>query len=236
MPYFCYPPADIADLNKFLEQSAKSLALAMALGGWDLPYKKLVEAFSASLAQHDQVPETLEALFELFEAALHARDYGSAQAKIVTSIMNRVDYLRGQPELLQAARVLPPGMRPEWLDRWALGEVVFLDFHPASEDERLFYLFTLFNLLDTFSRQYPPSAGNLLRFAVVLDESHTITSWSPANMTGQDSIPPQAAEINRVFRTHLTEDRSRGIGYVIADQQVDGLPGSAFEIPAIQLY
>ncbi len=236
MPYFCYPLAEMADMNKFLEQSAKSLALAMALGGWDLPYKKLVEALTGSITQCQQVPDTLEALFGLFESALRSRDYGSAQAKIVTSIMNRVDYLRGARELLQAAQVLPPGMRPEWLDRATRGELVYLDFYPASDDERFFYLFILYNILDTFTQQYSPTEGEPLRLGVVIDESHTITSWSPANMAGQDALPPQGAEVNRVFRKHLTEDRSRGIGYIIADQQVAGLPESAFEIPAIQLF
>ncbi len=216
---------------QFLEEAARHLALALGLGGedWDLPWKKIYEVLA------EDFPRDIRTLFARLSAKLNELKYGKEDHQtIVTTVLTRIESLLKNPQFARATRVLAPGRFPAWLQAWLDGKATFLDFNRCREEEQTFYSFCIFHHVRAVTAQTPPGAGARLRGTIFFDEAHRIMGRaSIVPREGVESARERAVEL--MFRKMLAEFRSRGIGFVIADQSATHVIPAATRIPQLQV-
>lgn len=110
---------------------------------------------------------------------------------------------------------------PTWVKKWRKGQNIFLDLSMCNKFVKLLIVNAILQLIRVFTKD---SEIEKLNQVVVIDEAHEILE-KPITLNSDDSDFIMKEQMAKIFSKMLKEYRSRGVGFIIADQS----PSQLFE-------
>jgi hypothetical protein len=211
----------------FYQQIAKMITIWIGMAE---PVDSILTNVFKYAQEHSQQITTLQEFFKgFYEYSAHNPYHGDYQQDLTQAVENR-HYALLDP-LLNRVTQSPPGYIPKWF-RWWLeeGKVIMMDLS-GCKDEKVQHLLVLciFNMIRILTMGQE-SRDNRLRALVMIDESHRILKKAPKREY------QNAHDLMEEFvEQFLEEFRSRGLGFVHADQSPSQLFDSAYRLPNLKI-
>ena len=112
-----------------------------------------------------------------------------------------------------------------------MGENVYLDLSMCSKYIKLLIVNAIFQLVRTVTED---CEAEELRHLIVIDEAHAILE-KPITTNADDADFIMKEQMAKIFSELLKEYRSRGVGFIIADQSPDNLFKDVASQPSIKI-
>lgn len=217
-------------LYKSLQETATYLTASLGLREpVDKILKKVMDAFITS---NGSLPDSLRALFKGLRKWYREHKYHDEyQTNILTAIENRVLSLLSEPDVENTFKIGPKNSVPQWFKEWRNGKKIMLDVSMCDSFLKLLLANAIFQLVRSLTPDY--EAGKL-RHLIVIDEAHQIAERSRDQRSNND-IFIAMVQLEKIFNTLILEFRSKGLGFIIADNNPSCLFYSATHGPSLQI-
>ena len=123
------------------------------------------------------------------------------------------------------------GSLPKWVDDWLSGKNIFLDLSKSSKFVKMLIVNAIFQLVRTVTKD---REAEELKYLIVIDEAHAILE-KPITTNSDDADFIMKEQMAKIFSELLKEYRSRGVGFVIADQSPARLFDDVASQPSIKI-
>jgi hypothetical protein len=225
IPYFLDAPKEI--LSKRLQETATYICASLGLKN---VFEKIIyrtEVGFFDLKGH--LPEYFIGLLRGVETYIINNPYGSEeQANLLQIFRNRMNTF--DEEKVQKVLKLSNSM-PKWVDDWLSGENIFLDLSMCSKFVKMLIVNAIFQLVRALTKD---CEAEELKYLIVIDEAHAILE-KPITTNSDDADFIMKEQMAKIFSELLKEYRSRGVGFVIADQSPARLFDDVVSQPSIKV-
>jgi hypothetical protein len=225
IPYFI--DAEKETLRKRLQETATYICASLGLKN---VFEKIIYRTEVGFLElKGQLPEFFIGLLRGVETYIRNNPYGpEEQANLLQVFRNRMntfDEIKVQ-EVLKITKELP-----EWIKNWLDGRNIFLDLSMCSKFVKMLIVNAIFQLVRTVTKD---SEAEELKFLIVIDEAHTILE-KPITTNSDDADFIMKEQMAKIFSELLKEYRSRGVGFLIADQSPSRLFDDVVSQPSIKV-
>ncbi len=220
IPYFINSEKGI--LKKRLQETATYICASLGLKN---VFEKIIYRTEVGfLDLKGKLPDFFIDLLRAVERYVKKNPYGpEEQANLLQVFRNRMnvfDEAKVQ-DVLKITNTLP-----KWVVDWLDGKNVFLDLSMCSKFVKMLIVNAIFQLVRTVTKD---SEVEKLKYLIIIDEAHAILE-KPITNNSDDADFIMKEQMAKIFSELLKEYRSRGVGFIIADQS----PSQLFEDVASQ--
>jgi len=209
-------------LEKCLQETATYICASLGLKN---VFEKIIYRTAiAFIKKSEKLPELLGTLLKGVENYVKNNPYGTdVQANLLQALRNRVKVF--SEEKVQNVLKLTKDL-PKWFKDWIDGKNIFLDLSMCNKFTKALIVNAIFQLVRTNTKD---TEIEELKHLIVIDEAHAILE-KPITKNSDDTDFIMKEQMAKIFSELLKEYRSRGVGFVIADQS----PARLFEDVASQ--
>ncbi|MFX1570118.1 MAG: ATP-binding protein [Promethearchaeota archaeon] len=225
IPYFTKTKRET--LKKRLEETATYICASLGLKN---VFEKIIYRTEVGFLElKNELPEYFIGLLKGVETYIKNNPYGpEEQANLLQVFRNRMNVF--DEEKIQKVLKINEDL-PEWVDSWLNGENIFLDLSMCSKFVKMLIVNVIFQLLRTLTKD---SEAEDLKYLIVIDEAHAILE-KPITTNSDDADFIMKEQMAKIFSELLKEYRSRGVGFVIADQSPARLFDDVVSQPSIKI-
>jgi len=226
VPYF----AGGAYFDKGLQETATYLTASLGLREpVDKILKKVMDSFRKV---NGGLPDSLTTLFKGLRKWYREHKYHEKyQTNILTAIENRVLSLLSEPDIENTLKLIPKNTVPRWFKDWRNGKKIMLDISMCNIYVKLLIANAIFQLVRSLT---PDCEVGKLQHLIVIDEAHQIFERSRDQFTNNDFYIAKE-QLEKIFNSLMREFRSKGLGFIIADQAPSDLFYSAIKLPSLKI-
>ncbi len=225
IPYFHNEEKQM--LKKNLQETATWICASLGLKN---VFEKIIYRSEIGFIELEgKLPNFFIKLLEGVENYMNKNQYGpEEQANLMQVFRNRKNVFNEHKiqKVLQLSKNLP-----KWVMNWMNGEKIFLDLSMCSKFVKTVIINAIFQLLRTITRDFEAEE---LKQLIVIDEAHAILE-KPITTNSDDADFITKEQMAKIFSELLKEYRSRGIGFVIADQSPKSLFDDVVTQPSIKV-
>ena len=120
---------------------------------------------------------------------------------------------------------------PNWFRDWMDGKNTFLDLSMCSKFVMMLLVNAIFQLIRAITKD---NLIEQLKYIVVIDEAHIILE-KPITNNSDDADFIMKEQMAKIFSELLKEYRSRGVGFILADQSPSSLFNEISSQPSIKI-
>lgn len=217
-------------LDKALQETATYLTASLGLREpVDKILKKVMDSFRKT---NGVLPNSLTILFSGLRKWYKEHKYHEKyQTNILTAIENRVLSLLSEPDVENTLKLGPKNSVPQWFKDWRSGKKIMLDVSMCNMYIKLLIASAIFQLVRILTPDY--EAGKL-QHLIVIDEAHQILERSKDQFTNSDFYIAKE-QLEKIFNSLIREFRSKGLGFIIADNTPSYLFYSATNLPSLKI-
>jgi len=229
IPYFNIPKLNAIDLDKYIQETAMYLTAALGLKGTTTTVLKNVMMEQDSGKNLPKYPRIL------FERALDYLDnpehgyHEKFHTNITSEISNKVLERLSNP-IIEKTLSLTDKI-PRWFTEWRKGKNFYFDLTECSIWTQRILTNALFQMIKTLTASLE---SNQLNNLIVIDEPDPILAKTISNNPYDDNVIAKE-RLEDVFKTLLEEYRSRGLGFLIIDQQPSNLFKCVTKSPSMKI-
>ncbi|MFW9970807.1 MAG: ATP-binding protein [Candidatus Odinarchaeota archaeon] len=225
IPYFIKDKK--VTLKKRLQETATYICASLGLKN---VFEKIIYRTEIGFLELKcQLPEFFIGLLRGVEIYIKNNPYGpEEQANLLQVFRNRMNVF--DEDKVQNVLKITDSL-PKWILDWLNGENIFLDLSTCSKFVKMLIVNAIFQLVRTVTRD---SEAEELKHLIVIDEAHAILE-KPITNNSDDADFIMKEQMAKIFSELLKEYRSRGVGFVIADQSPDNLFKDVTSQPSIRI-
>lgn len=229
IPYFNIPNFNTIDLDKYLHETAMYLTASLGLKGTTTTVLKNV------MMEHDNGKNLPNYPRILFERTLDYLDnpkqgyHEKFHTNITSEISNKVLERLSNP-IIEKTLCLTSEI-PRWFTEWRNGKNFYFDLTECSIWTQRILTNALFQMIKTLTASLE---SNQLNNLIVIDEPDPILAKTISNNPYDDNVIAKE-RLEDVFKTLLEEYRSRGLGFLIIDQQPSNLFKCVTKSPSLKI-
>ena len=214
-------------LEKSLQETATYICASLGLKN---VFEKIIyRTMRTFLRVKGKLPELFIELLVGVEKYVHQNPYGNeVQANLIQALRNRIKVFDEQ--YLQNVMKLSDTL-PDWIGEWLKGEKIFLDLSVCNKFTKLLIVNAIFQLIRTITKDIEEEK---LKHIIVIDEAHAILE-KPITTNSDDADFIMKEQMAKIFSELLKEYRSRGVGFIIADQSPKRLFDDVSSQPSIKV-
>ena len=223
IPYFIKGES----LEKCLQETATYICASLGLK--NIFEKIIYRTEIAFIRKNGKLPKMLSVLLKGVENYVKNNPYGiDVQANLLQALRNRIKIFNEEKlqKVLQIAEDLP-----NWVKNWMSGKNVFLDLSTCNKFTKMLIVNAVFQLIRTLTKD---SEFEELKHIIVIDEAHAILE-KPITRNSDDADFIMKEQMAKIFSELLKEYRSRGVGFIIADQSPARLFDDVASQPSIKV-
>jgi len=166
----------------------------------------------AFLRMKGKLPEFFIELLIGVENYVKKNPYGDeTQSNLIQALRNRIKVF--DEGYIQNATKISENL-PQYIEEWLKGGKIFLDLSMCNKFTKLFIVNAIFQLIRTITEDIEIEK---LKHVIVIDEAHAILE-KPITTNSDDADFIMKEQMAKIFSELLKEYRSRGVGFIIADQ------------------
>ena len=220
IPYFF--KEEVHSLEKYLQETATYICASLGLKN---VFEKIIYRTSVGFIKlKGNLPELFINFLNGVENYIRKNPYGpEEQANLLQIFRNRKNVF--DEEKIQNVLRLSDGL-PKWIVEWINGKNIYLDLSMCSKFIKLLIVNAIFQVIRAITKD---NVIEQLKYVIVIDETHAILE-KPITNNSDDADFIMKEQMAKIFSEVLKEYRSRGVGFIIADQS----PGSLFSDVASQ--
>ncbi len=225
VPYFIDAEKEI--LNKRLQETSTYICASLGLKN---VFEKIIYRTEIGFMElKGRLPELFIDLLRGVERYIINNPYGpEEQANLLQIFRNRMNTF----DEIEVQTVLKlTGGLPRWVEDWLSGRNIFLDLSMCSKFVKLLVVNAIFQLVRTVTKD---SEAEELKHLIVIDEAHAILE-KPITTNSDDADFIMKEQMAKIFSELLKEYRSRGVGFIIADQSPSQLFEDVTSQPSIKV-
>jgi hypothetical protein len=225
IPYFIEDSADKRE--KRLQETASYICASLGLKN---VFEKIIYRTMVGFIHLENIlPEDFYRLLTGVENYMISNPYGpEEQSNLLQAFRNRMNTF-DEPKIQGVLKMT--GDIPDWMKKWMEGENIYLDLSMCSKFVKLLVVNAIFQLIRTVTRDIE---AEKLRNLIVIDEAHAILE-KPITTNSDDADFIMKEQMVKIFSELLKEYRSRGVGFVIVDQNPDRLFDDVASQPSIKI-
>jgi len=229
IPYFVKPNSDTTDLDKYVQKTAMYLTASLGLKGTTTTVLKNV------MMEHDNGKNLPNYPRILFEKTLDYLDnpkqgyHEKFHTNITSEISNKVLERLSSP-IIDKTLCLTSEI-PRWFTEWRNGKNFYFDLTECSIWTQRILTNALFQMIITLTSSLE---SNQLNNLIVIDEPDAILAKALSNNPYDDNVIAKE-RLEDVFKTLLEEYRSRGLGFLIIDQEPSNLFRCVTKSPSLKI-
>ena len=225
IPYFIQTEKET--LIKRLQETATYICASLGLKN---VFEKIIYRTEIGFLElKSELPEFFIGLLRGVETYIKNNPYGpEEQANLLQVFKNRMNVFDENKvqNVLKITDTLP-----KWVDNWLNGKNIFLDLSMSSKFVKMLIVNAIFQLVRTVTKD---SEAEELKHLIVIDEAHAILE-KPITTNSDDADFIMKEQMAKIFSELLKEYRSRGVGFIIADQSPDNLFKDVPSQPSIKI-
>jgi hypothetical protein len=229
IPYFAMPNSGINDLDKFLYKAASYLTASLGIKGTATTVLKIV------MKEHDKgynLPKYPRILFEKVldyldnpKHGYHEKFHTNITSEISNKVVERLSNPTIEKTLCLTAEI------PRWFKEWRKGKNYYFDLTDCSIWTQRILLNALFQMIITLTNSV---VSNQLTNLIVIDEPDPILAKALSNNPYDDNVIAKWG-LEEVFKVLIEEYRSRGLGFLIVDQEPSSLYKCVTKSPSLKI-
>jgi hypothetical protein len=229
IPYFNIPDFKTIDLDKYLHETAMYLTASLGLKGTTTTVLKNV------MMEHENgknLPNYPRILFEKTldyldnpEHGYHEKFHINITSEISNKVLERLSNTIIEKTLCLTSKI------PRWFTEWRNGKNFYFDLTECSIWTQRILTNALFQMIKTLTASLE---SNQLNNLIVIDEPDPILAKTISNNPYDDNVIAKE-RLEDVFKTLLEEYRSRGLGFLIIDQQPSNLFKCVTKSPSLKI-
>ncbi|MHA1492151.1 MAG: ATP-binding protein [Promethearchaeota archaeon] len=225
VPYFI--KGEEHSIEKYLQETATYICASLGLKN---VFEKIIYRSEVGLMEiNGKLPEFFNDLLRAVENYMNKNKYGpEEQANLMRVFRNRMNVF--DEEKIQNVLKLSKEL-PKWIIHWMNGENIFLDLSMCSKFIKLLIVNAIFQLIRTLTKDIEAEE---LKHLIVIDEAHAILE-KPITTNSDDADFIMKEQMAKIFSELLKEYRSRGVGFIIADQSPMSLFDDVASQPSIKV-
>ncbi|MFX1297419.1 MAG: ATP-binding protein [Promethearchaeota archaeon] len=225
VPYFFR--GEVHSLEKYLQETATYICASLGLKN---VFEKIIYRTSVGFIKLKGKPPDLFINFlNGVENYIRKNPYGpEEQANLLQIFRNRKNVFDEQK--IQNVLRLSDNL-PEWINKWINGKNIYLDLSMSSKFIKLLVVNAIFQVVRAITKD---NIIEQLKYVIVIDEAHAILE-KPITNNSDDADFIMKEQMAKIFSELLKEYRSRGVGFIIADQSPDGLFSDVVSQPSIKV-
>jgi len=175
-----------------------------------------------------QLGELYGSLLDWFDKHPYHDKY---QKDITQLIKDRVRRVLGDPILQKTVQLTPE--LPDWYNAIRQGKKVFLDMSMCSIDAKRLIMNNIFQMMKALAPRVSDTIR--LQYLIIIDEAHQILERAKFSPHYYDLDAIARDQLEKVFKLLLNEFRSRGLAFIIADQEPHKLFDDGATSPALKI-
>ncbi|MBA7689989.1 hypothetical protein ES703_98508 [subsurface metagenome] len=214
-------------LEKCLQETATYICASLGLKN---VFEKIIYRTAiAFIKKNEKLPELLGTLLTGVENYVKSNPYGDdVQANLLQALRNRIKVF--SEDKVQNVLKLTKDL-PKWFKDWLEGKNIFLDLSMCNKFTKALIVNAIFQLIRTNTKD---TEIEELKHLIVIDEAHAILE-KPITRNSDDTDFIMKEQMAKIFSELLKEYRSRGVGFVIADQAPARLFDDVASQPSIKV-
>ncbi len=214
-------------LEKCLQETATYICASLGLKN---VFEKIIYRTAiAFIKKNEKLPELLGTLLKGVENYVKSNPYGDdVQANLLQALRNRIKVF--SEDKVQNVLKLTKDL-PKWFKDWIDGKNIFLDLSMCNKFTKALIVNAIFQLVRTNTKD---TEIEDLKHLIVIDEAHAILE-KPITKNSDDTDFIMKEQMAKIFSELLKEYRSRGVGFVIADQSPARLFDDVASQPSIKV-
>lgn len=225
IPYFIKTEKET--LKKRLQETATYICASLGLKN---VFEKIIYRTEVGFFElKSELPEYFIGLLRGVETYIRNNPYGpEEQANLLQVFRNRMNVF--DEDKVQNVLKITEKL-PNWVEDWLSGKNIFLDLSMSSKFVKMLIVNAIFQLVRTVTKD---SEAEELKYLIVIDEAHAILE-KPITTNSDDADFIMKEQMAKIFSELLKEYRSRGVGFIIADQSPDNLFKDVTSQPSIKV-
>ena len=225
VPYFY--KGESHSLEKYLQETATYICASLGLKN---VFEKIIYRTSVGFMKlKGELPKYFLSLLNGVENYIIKNPYGpEEQANLLQVFRNRKNVFDENKiqEVLKLSNNLP-----NWFSDWMDGKNTFLDLSMCSKFVMMLVVNAIFQLIRAITKD---NLIEQLKYIVVIDEAHIILE-KPITNNSDDADFIMKEQMAKIFSELLKEYRSRGVGFILADQSPSSLFDEISSQPSIKV-
>ena len=225
IPYFFND--DKNNFEKRLQETATYICASLGLKN---VFEKLIYRSMVGIIRLEGIlPASFYILLKVVENYMENNSYGpEEQANLMQAFRNRMNVFEEDKiqEVLKFSESVP-----NWITDWMNGVNIYLDLSMCSKFIKLLIVNAIFQLIRTITKDIE---ADELRNLIIIDEAHAILE-KPITTNSDDADFIMKEQMSKIFSELLKEYRSRGVGFIIADQSPERLFDDVSSQPSIKI-
>ncbi len=215
IPYFV--KGESAQLDKHLQELATYLCASLGLK--NVFEKIFYSSAKAIMTTQGKMPSYFLTILKSVESYIRKNPYGKdLQGNFLQALKNRINVFNDK-KIQQTLSITSE--LPTWIKNWINGQNIFLDLSMCNKFVKLLIVNAILQLIRVLTKDREIEKLNQV---VVIDEAHEILE-KPITSNPDDTDFIMKEQMAKIFSKMLKEYRSRGVGFIIADQS----PSQLFE-------
>ncbi len=214
-------------MEKLLQETATYICASLGLKN---VYEKVIYRTEIGFLELKGVLPTF--LIELLKGVhnyMINNPYGDeTQANLVQALKNRINVF--DEKKIQDVLKLSDDL-PKWVKDWMNGKKIFLDLSMCNKYSKMIIVNAIFQLLRTITKDIEAEE---LKHLIVIDEAHALLE-KPITRNSDDADFIMKEQMAKIFSELLKEYRSRGVGFIFADQSPVRLFDDVASQPSIKI-
>jgi len=214
-------------LEKYLQETATYICASLGLKN---VFEKIIYRTSVGFMNlKGELPDTFLKLLKGVENYIIKNPYGpEEQANLLQVFRNRMNVFNEDKiqDVLKLSNDLP-----NWFRDWMDGKNTFLDLSMCSKFVMMLVVNAIFQLIRAITKD---NLIEQLKHIVVIDEAHIILE-KPITNNSDDADFITKEQMAKIFSELLKEYRSRGVGFILADQSPSSLFDEISSQPSIKI-
>ena len=225
VPYFY--KGDSHSLEKYLQETATYICASLGLKN---VFEKIIYRTSVGFMKlKGELPDFFLSLLKGVENYIIKNPYGpEEQANLLQVFRNRKNVF--DEDKIQDVLKLSNDL-PNWFSDWMGGKNTFLDLSMCSKFVMMLLVNAIFQLIRAVTKD---NLIEQLKYVVVIDEAHVILE-KPITNNSDDADFIMKEQMAKIFSELLKEYRSRGVGFILADQSPSSLFDEISSQPSIKV-
>jgi len=223
IPYF----VEGKSLEKTIQETATYICASLGLKNI---YEKIIyRTMMGFIKLYGKLPESFLSLLKGVETYMINNPYGAeTQSDLIQALKNRINVF-DDSKIENVLRMIDNF--PKWIQDWLNGKNIFLDLSMCNKYSKMLIVNAIFQLIRTLTKDKEIED---LKYIIVIDEAHAILE-KPITRNSDDADFIMKEQMAKIISELLKEYRSRGVGFIIADQSPARLFDEVSSQPSIKV-
>ena len=213
---------------KCFQETADYLAGSL---GFEEPINKImIHVMKSYINKRRNLPHYLSLLFTGLVDWIEKNPYHEEyQFNILRALSNRINALFADPYLRECTQLKRLYNTPRWFKEWSNGKNIYMDLSSANLHTSRLLANGIFQMVRA-SR--PLGDINRLKNVICIDEAHRLVGAITHELSDEEIITRRV--LGGIFKKLLQEFRSKGLSFIIADQNPSDLISCVTTLPSLK--